>query len=218
MEQAVDHPADRQVLLKSDELLAFQIPERDPLTPGQRVRGVADEHQLVPAEVLDDQSGLLGRKRHEPEVSVPFEHVRVHLRGTAVVHDDLHLGVGSLELFQKGRQFMQADVVHGGDPQFPRHHVLQLADAVAEALEGVQNFPAGLEKGFPFLRDGEVLFASFDQADVEMLLQRADLLADRTLGDGVQRGGLREAGGLNEVAEDLEGFNLHPLKIHLKEN
>ena len=105
---------------------------------------------------------------------------------------------------------MQADAVDRGDAQLPCHDVLQLPDAVPQALERVQNLLARLQQRPPLLRDGEILLPPLDQADIKAPLQRPDLLTDRALRDRVEVRSAREAGGFDEVAEDLESFDLHP--------
>ena len=51
--------------------------------------------------------------------------------------------------------------------------------------------------------------AAIDQAAAVVALQRAQLLADRRLGDEVEARGAREAAGLDQVTEGLEGFEHH---------
>ena len=189
--------------------LPVQIAQPHPAPFGQRMRRMTNEHQFITPEIFDDQARALCRERHQPEVRIAIEHLCVNLRGTAVVDLHVHLRVQDAELLQERRQLVQADAVDRGDAQFARHDVLQFPDAVAEALEGVQDFLARFEQCAPFLGHGEILLAALDQADVKALLQSPDLLTDRALRDRVEIGRPGEAGGFNEVAEDLESLDLH---------
>ena len=52
-------------------------------------------------------------------------------------------------------------------------------------------------------------FGALDEFPAVALLEAADLLADRRLGDEILRRCERKTAGFGQVTEDLEGFNVH---------
>src|SRR5258708_36233988 len=108
---------------------------------------------------------------------------------------------------------MKSNAVHGGDSQTARHHLSQLGQPIAQAVVNAKDFLAGLEKSPTFRCHREIFVCSLDQRYFELLLNRADLLTHGTLVDRVHFGGLGEAGSLDEIAENLERFDLHSLAI-----
>jgi hypothetical protein len=67
-----------------------------------------------------------------------------------------------------------------------------------------------LQQSFPFWCDGKVFLPAPDQGGLEPFFQCPDLLADGALSYRVQFGRFREARGFYQVAENFEGFDLHP--------
>ena len=81
-----------------------------------------------------------------------------------------------------------------------------MLDLLHPALNGrisLQNLFAVVIKDFPLSGEPEVLLAPLDEQGFEMLLQRADRLADCRLADAIDLCGLGEALSLCQVAEYL---------------
>jgi len=81
--------------------------------------------------------------------------------------------------------------------------------AISQMIIDVENFPAGLQKSFPFASEGKVPSATLYKRNFEAVFQGPDLLANSTLGNIAEDGGLGEAARFNEIAEDFERFDLH---------
>jgi len=54
-----------------------------------------------------------------------------------------------------------------------------------------------------------VPLAALDEAHVESFLKRPELLGDGALGDGIERAGLGKTAGLDKIAKDFEGIDIH---------
>ena len=85
-----------------------------------------------------------------------------------------------------------------------------LAQPIFERGQPLDDGARLAEQQLPGLGDLEAAAgAAIDQAAAVMAFERTELLADRRLGDEVEPGGAREAAGLDQVTESLEGFEHH---------
>jgi len=225
-EDPVDGTAGGDVGLEGDEFLTGDLGDGDFAAdrPGlrcrQRVLGAADRHQAVAAEGDDLDQAARGGEGDEAEVAGAGEDVVVDLVGAAVFDVDVDAGVALEEALQVGGELVEADAVDGGDADRPGDEVAVLGDALGNAiLEGIEllyDAEGGLVKEPPLGGEGEVLAAAVDEGDAEAAFEGAELLADGGLGDAVGAGGLAEAAAVGQVAEDFEGFDLHPEGKHKK--
>ncbi len=173
--------------------------------------GCADQHQLVLPEGEDLDAGAADRVGHDAEVDRRRDEVVVDLVGPAVLEVDVGGGVAAQELRQVGGQLVQADAVDGGHPEGPGNRVAEDLESVLHQAEPLQDLASAFVEEAARLGRGQASLPPLDQLAVVLLLQAANLLADGRLANVVQARGLGEALGLDDVAEDLEGFDLHGL-------
>ncbi len=108
---------------------------------------------------------------------------------------------------------MQADAVDGRDPDGAGNDVLDFLKLAVQGVIILDDLLAEFIKDLAFTRQAELLFAAFDQQRFELPFQRTDLLADSGLSNVVDLRGLGETLGFGQVAEDLEAFDLHKLRL-----
>ncbi len=170
---------------------------------------MADEHERLLAQRDDFELGILDRIRNEAEIHHVAEHVVINLVGAAILDVDVHRRVAPHEPFDIRRQIVQADGINRGDPDRAGNDVLQLLNLAVERFISLNDLLAVIVKHLAFTCEAEFLFAAFNQQRFERAFQRADLLADRRLGDAVDLGGLGETFGFGQVAKNFQAFNLH---------
>ena len=215
-EDPVDGAAGGDVGFEGDEFLPGNLGDGDFAAIRQRMLGAADRHQAVAAEGLDLDQAAGGGEGDEAEVAGAGQDVVVDLVGAAVFDVDVDAGMALEEALQVGGQLVEADAVDGGDADRSGDQVAALGDAVPEGIELLDDAEGGLVEKGSLGGEGEVLPAAVDEGDPEAALEGAELLADGGLGDAVGAGGLAEAAAVGQVAEDFEGFYLHPEGKHKK--
>src|SRR5271156_1893401 len=104
---------------------------------------------------------------------------------------------------QVRRQLMQSDTVNGANPNRPRDHRADFAQAIFQFQEAAYDFLAGGVEYLPGRGRFDSCSSAFYQSAVVLLFQASDLLADRRLSNKVLRRGIRKASTLDYVAEDL---------------
>ena len=171
--------------------------------------GRADGDELVFHERDDlDLAGLL-REGDEAEVHGVGDDVFVDEVRAAVF--DAHVDVRELlhERLHVRREFVQADGDDGRDVDGAADDLAHLLHLAADLFVAVEDVLGGLVEAPALARQPELLLAAVDDQDVEVLLHRAQLLADGRLGDGVELGGFGEAFVVHQVAEDLQVLDVH---------
>ena len=104
---------------------------------------------------------------------------------------------------------MQANTVDRGDPNGPGDDLFDLVEFVVQRFVRVDDLLAVIVKHLPLASQAEALFAALDEQGLKQPLQRADLLADRRLGDLVNLRGLGKTLSLGQIAEYFKALDLH---------
>ena len=170
---------------------------------------MADEHHVVPAQRHNLQLAVFAGKGDQPHVNHVAQHVIINLIGAAIFHVHVDCGIGLEKSFDVGRQIVQADAVNRGHPNRAGDDVLDFLEPAVKRLESLDDLFAVFIKHLALAREPELFLAAFDQQRFELALQRADLLADRGLGDLVDLRRLGETFRLRQVTEDLQALDLH---------
>jgi hypothetical protein len=176
---------------------------------GQGVAGGQHHRQLVLAEGDDVHPGAGLRVGHQAQVGGAEDDVVVDLVGAPVVEAEVHLGVRPQQLLLDVVQLVEADRVDAGDVAGPGDLGGLLADLLLHLREAGQDLLAAAEQPLAGGRGRHLPRAAREQPLLVAILERADLLADRRLGDVVELRGARERTGLDHVDEHLQGLELH---------
>jgi hypothetical protein len=99
--------------------------------------------------------------------------------------------------------------VHGCDANRPRDDLRERLEPRLHLLVPLDDLLAHLVKDLAGGGELHVAAGALEEAAAIAVLEAADLLADRGLGHEVLGGGRGEAPGLDHVAEDLEGLEMH---------
>ena len=94
----------------------------------------------------------------------------------------LHRRITAGKTAQRRRQVVQADVVTGGDAQFPSHLFGQVAQNTAAVLQFQQDAPGAGQQGAAALGELDLLADAVEQRQIQFRLQRRHPLAHRRLG------------------------------------
>ena len=108
---------------------------------------------------------------------------------------------------------MESDGVDRRHPDAAGNHVTDLLEAAQKRVERLDHLLGALVEELPLLRESELLLASLDEQDFQLLLEGTHLLAHSALGHTVDLGRLGETLGLSQVTEDAEALDLHPLSL-----
>ena len=108
-------------------------------------------------------------------------------------------------------ELVEPDRVHRRDAHRACHHLRHHLQACLQVLIPLDDVLAHLVEDLACRRQLHVAARPLEQLAAVALLEHADLLAHRRLGDEVLRSRGREASRFDDVAEDLEGFEMHLL-------
>src|SRR5215475_2739113 len=115
-EYVVNRLACGNVALEGDEIFPGERLDARPAAARELVFGIANDDQLDVAKPNDGEVRSPERQRDDAEINRIVETGFVDFVGAAVFDVDLDLRVSLDELFNVGRQLVQADAVNGGDP------------------------------------------------------------------------------------------------------
>jgi hypothetical protein len=201
--------AGRDVALVADQRLALEASDRNALHAGERMLGRAGQHQVVLADRDDHDLRMLLRVGDDAEVDLLGDDVLVDLVRARVFDVNVHLGVVAQVLLHVRRQLVQPDAVHDRDAQMTaddRAAVLQLG---LDVLVLVDDLAAGAVEDRPLRGGLGAAPAAFQELAAILRLECPKLLADGGLGDEVLGGGNGETARLDDVAEYLQGLDMH---------
>ncbi len=194
-ERLVDGAARGDVGFETDESFAPQRGERNRAAGGQRMPGRADEHELVAPERDDFETALLHGVRHQAHVAHVAQHVLVDPVCPVILHVDIDRAVGLQEALQVRREIVEADGVNRRDPQRAGHDIAELLELGSQRVVRLDDLLAVLVQNLALARQAKLLLAALDERRAELVLQGADLLAHRRLGDVIDLCRLGEALG-----------------------
>src|SRR4051812_40649020 len=106
-------------------------------------------------------------------------------------------------------QVMQANAVNRAHLQTAGNDIAGIAQARRNLLEQGHDLARRLFKDAAFGRHGKLLVGPLEKRHAIIVLQSADLLADRALRDAVSLAGRRETSEFDKVAENFQGQELH---------
>ncbi|GKT00187.1 hypothetical protein AVKW3434_12380 [Acidovorax sp. SUPP3434] len=113
-----------------------------------------------------------------------------------------------LQLAQPARKEGEREHVRGREAQAGGRRVVRGARLDAGGLQvGQQGFHQG-QKALPRRREGGRVRAAVEQLHAHPFLQRADVAAERGLGDGPGLGGAREIAALGQGQEVFQPFEI----------
>jgi hypothetical protein len=172
------------------------------------VRRQGDGHRLF-IERFPDQIGMVETRPDEADMDAPVQQRRLLLERQHFVQQHLHARMLGMKPAQGRRQQQvhgRADIADADpadlaapDPTRPGDGLLQLGD---------QGRRLGLEK-LAGLGQAQRPAAAFQQLQAQLVLQLADLLAQRRLGDMQAQGGAAEIQLLGHRQEVAEMTQLH---------
>src|SRR5258707_1314188 len=96
---------------------------------------------------------------------------------------------------------MQANAVNRGHPNGAGDDLFYLVELVVQGFVSMDDLLAVIIEHLAFASQAEPLFAPLDEQGLKEPFQRANLLADRRLGDLIDLRGLGETFGLGQIAE-----------------
>jgi len=122
-----------------------------------------------------------------------------------------HVGLGMLgpKFLQIAAHVVEPHRIDGGNPHPTGHFVMKGANLVFESIVGSQDLAAAVEERFPLTGGHQRSLGSLDQLHAEPALQLADDLAGPRLGNAVVLGRPGKAPSADDVAEDIEGLQVH---------
>ena len=104
---------------------------------------------------------------------------------------------------------MQADAVDAGDAQFAGDDIAKLVQPVVEIVVDLEDLPAGRKKCAALGREAKVSTAALHERHMKFVFQRANLLADGALRNGVHPRRLGKTAGLRKVAKNFKRIDIH---------
>ena len=215
-EHSVNRSARRKVGRKADQILPLQRFQLDGFLFGQGMPRMTDQHERFLAQRNNFQLRVSDRKRNEAQVHNVALDILINLLGVAVLDMHVHGGVTPHIFFEIGRENMQANRIHAGHPEGARNDLFQFLQPAVKRRIGLQDPLAAIIKHLAFAGEAELFPAALKERRLENALQCAHLLADGRLGDTVDSRGLGETFGFDEVAENLETFDLHKQRLNIK--
>ena len=209
-QESVNQPTRGNVAVEGDEALPAQAHRGGTRSARQRVPRRAGEDQLVRPQRHELELRPAGGDGHDAQVDGAVQARLVDLVGAAVQEAQVDLGMGAEEGLHGGGQRVQADAGHRGDGHRAGQDIGAVAQPLLDESKPLQRrLRLGVED-LPGLRHAEgAPGRAVEQAAFVTALQRAQLLADRRLGDEVQPRRPREAARLDQVAEGLQGLDSH---------
>lgn len=151
----------------------------------------------------------LRRVGDDPDVEGAGEHVLVDLVRLLVLEPDVHVGVRLHEALQLVGELVQPDRVHGGDPDRSGDDVRKRLETGLEVVVPRDDLLADLVEDLARRGRPDPPLGPLDELASVAGLEGADLLAHRRLGDEVLGRGDGKTPGVHEVAEHLEGLDVH---------
>ena len=148
-----------------------------------------------------DQVGL--RRPLQPDGDVGLAHAEVDL-AVGHHHRDADVGIELGELGQMRRQPDGADADRGAQPEMAARLVAALVQRRLDHGHAARHLGGGLQHDLALLGQHEAARMPVEQRDPEMLLERADLPADRRLAQPQPVGGTGEAPSLRDGVEDAD--------------
>ena len=157
-------------------------------------------------ELALDQVGL-GRPA-QPDRDIGLAHRQVEL---AVVeqHGDGDLGIELEELRDPGREPDRTEADRGGDPELAGRLVLRIGQPSAGGGKLGEDVMGGAVENLALLGENETPGMAVEQRHLEVLLERADLAADRRLRQAQIMAGMGEAAGIGHRVKDSELVPIH---------
>ena len=174
------------------------------------MRRRTNDNQPVAPENRGRDSPPRGRIGHEADIRAVLLHRRVDLRRPPVIHAHIHQRKFPAESFEVGRQLVKSDTENRGNAQLSGNNFLQLLHPRSQFVVGPDNFPARRQESLPLRREAQCPAPAVDQTDLELILNRANLLADRALCDTIAFCGFGKAFRIRQIAEYFKCLNLHP--------
>ena len=182
---AVDDLARRLVRLEGDEALAFDIGKCDRRPARERMPRMADHDEPVIEEWQDAQALFLDGVTDQADVDLVIANGAVKFPRPPVFEANLDARVRSPECADVRRQLVQSNGIDDPDAELAFDDVREQFEPFPKLLVNIDDLPAGAKKGLALGRQRKRASAPLDQADLETLLQCANLLRDRALGDSV---------------------------------
>jgi hypothetical protein len=171
--------------------------------------GSADDHQplLPPRLGLDEPRAP--RVADDPEVGIAVFDRFEHPLGMEVFQADVGLGMLPAKLLHVAAHVVEPHGVDRRHADSSRHLLVERADLVLQGLVLGDQLAAAVEKDLALAGGHERPLRSLDQLHPEMALELADDLAGPRLGNAVGLGRPGETPAGDDVAEDLEGLEVH---------
>ena len=148
-----------------------------------------------------------------PEVHLVPEHRLDHLVGMEALEQDARVRVHGHEGLHVAAHVVEADRVDRRHAHGALHPMPGRGEVRPRPLEARQEGPARLVEAAPLRRRLERPAGAVQELDVELGLELLDRLARRRLGDPAQAAPAGNAAEPHDVAEELEGLELHDLRL-----
>ena len=150
-----------------------------------------------------DQVGLGRTVQADRDVGLP--HAEVHL---AVGDDERerYLGIAVEELTQMRGEPERPDPDGSADPKEARRDVPALAQRRLHRRHALRELARRLEQDLALLGQHQAAGMTMEERRAQVLLERADLPADRRLAEAKAVGGTREAAGLGDGVKDANAI------------
>ena len=168
-----------------------------------------DEHEAILAQRDHGDARASVRVGDDAEIDAALERVLVDLVRATVLEVELHLRVRLQEALQLRGELVEPDGVHRRDAYRAGHDLRRRLQPRLEFLVALHDLLAHLVEDLAGGRELHVAARALEELLAVLVLQHADLLRNRGLGDVVLRRGDREALGLDDVAEHFEGLEMH---------
>ena len=119
------------------------------------------------------------------------------------------LGIELEELRDPGREPDRTEADRGGDPELAGRLVLRIGQPGAGGRKLGEDVMGGAVEELALLGQDQAAGVAVEQRHLEVLLERADLAADRRLRQAQIMAGMGEAAGLGDRVEDPELVPIH---------
>ena len=190
----------------ADELLVGKLRHPQPAPPGERVIAWQDRHELLGDELAQDQPlGLdpLGHRQEGEVEHVVAEHLR-ELLARLLADGQLDPRVALVEHCQCQRHVHRSHRVHRADGHVARPDAGERLHLRVGGVDLGQDPAGSRDERLARLGDRDPAGRALDQGEPDLLLEPADLLRERRLGDVLARRRPREVllfGERHEVAQ-----------------
>ena len=162
---------------------------------------MADEHERHPADDLDGQARSATRIGNEADVHAVVEHRLMHAAGRFMTDPDGDAGKGLLEFVEQRRQAIQPDAGTCGNLE-RAGTCLDLIHLARQFVGQTDQLLAEGEAGLPGVVKPDPAEESFGQRLAEFRFHGVERLADMGRGAAMDAGGVGEALGESDVAEN----------------